>query len=185
MCEILPTRLRDRERSSSSIKSHALSLSRGHGTQMIVERTTGDAEDRANERALIHGRVDPGARERCTGHIPRSIISSLASKRPTKGGSSSQKAPPLSPPARTTVFSLPSTLLLLLGPAAALINSIHRRKDSWLDRVGARVLCSFLGYIHRTFTTLSDSLGSIFKISNELWMMHGLAGLEFIRRLEI
>lgn len=30
--------------------SLSLSLSRGHGTQMIVERTTGDAEDRANER---------------------------------------------------------------------------------------------------------------------------------------
>lgn len=39
--------------------------------------------------------------------------------------------------------------------------------------------------IHPPHFHHSVGFSSIFKVSNELWMMHGLAGLEFVRRLEI
>lgn len=141
---------------------------------MIVERTL------RIERALIHTRVDPGAREKVHGSHSTEHYFLARIEATNKRRQLLSKGTPavLSPP---SLLYLPRLLLLLLGgPAAALINSIHRRRDSWLAiaLVGSSNIHIYI-YISVVLSPSSDSLGSIFKVSNELWMIHGLAGLEF------
>lgn len=171
----------------SSIKRRTLIVRR---YMRLVERIARICALRATswiriERALIHTCVDFDTRERCTGHIPRGIISSLTSKTNKRQLLSKGTLVPFSAsPRRITIFSLPSTLLRSrTARRPSLI--VFTGEDSCLI-APERALCSLLGC--ETISTLLrlspaaalsplNSPGSIFKVSNELRMIHGFAGL--------
>lgn len=148
--EILPVRRRQgqeegrRERSfvRSFLRAHKEARARTIAVTVHIDCRANCAYDDATtttvllvravdqDRASVdsHTRRSWYARERCTGHIPPGIISSLTLERPTKG-SSSQKVPssPHSSPSPSPLsffrpraalyrlFSAFSTLLLLLA----------------------------------------------------------------------
>lgn len=137
--EILPVRRRQGQedgrrersfvRSCAPIKRRARARSRSRFT-LIVERTAPTTTTTTTTVLLVravdqdrasvdsHTRRSWYARERCTGHIPPGIISSLTLERPTKG-SSSQKVPS-SPHSSPSPSPLSSCALSFFRPRAAL-----------------------------------------------------------------
>lgn len=151
-----------REHSCPSIKRHTLIVT----VHMIVEIV--DCALRATswigiERALIHTRVDPDTRERCTGHIPWGIISSLTSKA-NKRQLLSKGTLVLFFTRRPSVVS-PSFLCLLRffvpGRRPSLI--VFTGEDSCLI-APERALCSLLGCETLLHSALPSSRRSTFTV---------------------